>query len=102
MILLIPCKSCGGKPERMRVDKPTGQGQYYAVGCHCGQVVMAATEDRAAEEWNKANRQNEPGHRHERCEQCGERWNLSPGAKYYAGVYVCPKCEQKNRKAAGL
>lgn len=35
--------------------------------------------------------------RYERCEQCGEVWNVSVTARLFAGVYVCPACDKKNR-----
>lgn len=37
--------------------------------------------------------------RYERCEQCGEIWNVSTTAKLlYGKYYICPKCDAKNRK----
>lgn len=36
--------------------------------------------------------------RFERCEQCGQRWNVSAGLRLYAGVYVCPECAGRNRR----
>lgn len=36
--------------------------------------------------------------RKERCEQCGRIWGVSACARYYAGVYICPQCEAKNRR----
>lgn len=36
--------------------------------------------------------------RYERCEQCGQRWNVSAGLRLYAGVYVCPECAGRNRR----
>lgn len=36
--------------------------------------------------------------RKERCEQCGRVWGVSACASYYAGVYICPQCEAKNRR----
>ena len=41
-----------------------------------------------------------PGARYERCEQCGSVWNVSAGAQFWAGVYICPACEKKNRGAS--
>lgn len=40
------------------------------------------------------------GARYERCEQCGSVWNVSAGARLWAGVYICPECEKKNRGAS--
>ena len=39
--------------------------------------------------------------RTETCEQCGETWNVSKCAQYYAGVYICPYCDADNRKKGG-
>jgi len=36
--------------------------------------------------------------RTETCEQCGETWNVSKCAQYYAGVYICPYCDADNRQ----
>lgn len=38
------------------------------------------------------------GRRYETCEQCGKEWNVSIHARFYAGVYICPRCRDKNRK----
>lgn len=40
--------------------------------------------------------------RHEMCESCGLEWNVSRDARYYAGVYICPVCAAKIRRAAGM
>ena len=40
--------------------------------------------------------------RRERCEQCGRVWNVSVFARPYAGVYVCPICEKRNRKGKSI
>lgn len=36
--------------------------------------------------------------RYEVCEQCGRRWNVSACARFYAGVYVCPRCAEGSRR----
>lgn len=35
--------------------------------------------------------------RYEKCEQCGRTWNTSIHARPYAGVYICPECDRRNR-----
>ena len=99
MILLIPCKICGSRPTRGTGPKRIGKGKLYYIECQCGHAVTAETHERAAAEWNRANLPGERGCRIEKCVQCGGILNVSEKARLIQGkVYVCPKCEAKNRK----
>lgn len=99
MILLIRCKVCGDKPTRGTMPKKGGKGYLHYVGCQCGQVVAAETQELAAVEWNRANLPDEISYRHEKCIQCGSVQNVSVRARLIQGkVYICPQCEAKNRR----
>ena len=37
--------------------------------------------------------------RHEKCRECGIKWNVSKYASLPRGGYICPKC--RNKKAPG-